>query len=211
MSRALLLLSFQDSGQWALTSSAVRLSLSRTLANLPLFHQGFLSLPQPLAPAQVLLTLSITRACYPAPWVHFLFCFLSSPSFPRPTSHTLEPSLQKLLYVCNLKFIYPTVSLNKFSLSVFWTVIPNNTYSSVPSAPPVLASSTHPSFLFTNSELTVVYHFHQPLAHVLNFLYSIIHPVTHPGKIPTFINLTVHLLEIFLSRQSLEEKKTKVP
>lgn len=31
---------------------------------------------------------------YPAPWVHFLFCFLSFPSsFPRPTSHTLEPSL----------------------------------------------------------------------------------------------------------------------
>lgn len=123
------------------------------------------------------------------------------PIFPKANhSHTLEPSLQKLFYACNLKFIYPIVSHNEFSLSVFWTVIPNNTYCSVPSAPPILTSSTHPSFLSTSSELTVVYHFHQPLAHVLNFLYSIIHPVIHPGKSPTFINLTVHLLETFLSK-----------
>ena len=126
------------------TSSAIRLFLSRTLANLPLFHGGFLNLPQPLALAQVPSTLSTTRVRYPAPWVHFLFCFLSFPSFPRPTSHTLEPSLtfplvlpklpifpeanhshtlepslQKLLYVCKIKFIYPIVSHNEFSLSVF--------------------------------------------------------------------------------------------
>lgn len=120
-SRALLLpYTFQDSGQWALTSSAVRPCLSRTLSNLPLFHWGFLNLPQPFAPAQVQSNLSTTRGRYPAPWVHFLFYFLSSPSFPRPTTVTHWSLLSKNYSMSAILNSYTLLSPTMSFLSLFY-------------------------------------------------------------------------------------------
>lgn len=126
----------------------------------------------------------------------FPLLLLSFPSFPRPTSHTLEPSLtfplllpklpifpeanhshtlepslQKLLYVCKIKFIYPIVSRNEFLSQFSEQLVQITPIVQSHQHHHILASlySTLPSFPLT-AELTVVYHFRTNLLPpVLNF------------------------------------------
>lgn len=184
------------------TSSAI--CLFSCQGHWPTFpHGGFLNLPQPLAlassPIDFLVNhkgaLPSTLGTFPlllpklpifpkanqshiGAFSHISFCFLSSPSFPRPTTVTHWSLLSKN-YSMSAKLNSYTPSspamsfLSQFSEQLVQITPIVQSHQHHPSLHPLLTLS----FLSINSELKWAYHFHQPLAPVLNFLSSIIHPV----------------------------------